>query len=131
MCCSILQPIFYRHDPSHTEPKLCVYAVSKTYIASDISVALSKRFMRTQGSALLECIKVQNFKRFQSLDISLNKFNVIIRAGASGKSNFAQVFKFLNDIKVHSLDGAISRHGGMECLLNFAEPDCTLVRNNI
>ena len=99
---------------------------SKIYIISDVSVALSKRFMRTQSSVSLERIKVQNFKSFQNLDISLNKFNVIIGANASGKSNFAQVFKFLNDITVYGLDGAISMQGGMEYLLNFAKPDSAL-----
>ena len=82
--------------------------------------------MRTQSSVSLERIKVQNFKSFQNLDISLNKFNVIIGANASGKSNFAQVFKFLNDITVYGLDNAISRQGGMEYLLNFAKPDSAL-----
>ena len=82
--------------------------------------------MRTQSSVSLERIKVQNFKSFQNLDISLDKFNVIIGANASGKSNFAQVFKFLNDITIHGLDGAISMQGGMEYLLNFTKPNSIL-----
>ena len=96
------------------------------YIAFDIPAVLSKRFMRTQSNVSIEHIKVQNFKSFQSLDIALDKFNVIIGANASGKSNFAQVFKFLNDITIHGLDGAISMQGGMEYLLNFAKSSSVL-----
>ena len=87
---------------------------------------MSKRFKRTQSSVSLEHIKVQNFKSFQSLDISLDKFNVVIGANASGKSNFAQIFKFLNDIAINGLDGAISLQGGMEYLLNFTRPSSVL-----
>ena len=54
--------------------------------------------------------------------MSLSRFNVIIGANASGKSNLTQVFKFLNDITVDGLDSAISQQGGMEYLLNFSNP---------
>ena len=89
-------------------------------------VAMSKRFKHAQGGISLEHIKVQNFKSFKNLDISLAKFNVIIGANASGKSNLAQVFKFLNDIAVDGLDNAISQQGGMEYLLNFTSPGSNL-----
>ena len=58
--------------------------------------------------------------------MSLAKFNVIIGANASGKSNLAQIFKFLNDITLDGLDGAISQQGGMECLLNFTNSNSNL-----
>ena len=64
-----------------------IYATLKAY------VTLNKRFKRIQSSISLERIKVQNFKSFKSLDIPLDKFNVVIGANASGKSNFAQVFQ--------------------------------------
>ena len=51
---------------------------------------------------------------------------MVIGANASGKSNFAQVFKFLNDIAVNGLDSAISLQGGMEYLLNFTSPSSVL-----
>lgn len=74
----------------------------------------------------IEHIKVQNFKSFKYLDIELGRFTVIIGANASGKSNFTQVFKFLNDIKLHGLDNAVSQQGGMEYLLNFADQSSSL-----
>ena len=64
-------------------------------------------------------IKIQNFKSFKNLDISLNKFNVIIGANATGKSNFTQIFNFLKDISSYGLDNAISQQGGLEYLRNI------------
>lgn len=80
---------------------------------------MSKRQKSTQKDMSIKHIKVQNFKSFKSLDIALDKFNIIIGANASGKSNFAQVFKFLNDIALDGLESAVSQQGGMEYLLNF------------
>lgn len=80
---------------------------------------MSKRQKSIQKDMSIKHIKVQNFKSFKSLDIALDKFNIIIGANASGKSNFAQVFKFLNDIALDGLESAVSQQGGMEYLLNF------------
>ena len=63
-------------------------------------------------------IKISNFKSFKNLEIELDKFNVLIGANASGKSNFIQIFKFLRDISNHGLDNAISMQGGIEYLRN-------------
>lgn len=64
-------------------------------------------------------IRVSNFKNFKSLDVDLGKFNLVIGANGSGKSNFVQVFKFLNDIVKHGLDDAISMQGGITYLRNI------------
>jgi len=64
-------------------------------------------------------IKISNFKSFKNLEIELGKFNVLIGANASGKSNFIQIFKFLRDITNHGLDNAISMQGGVEYLRNI------------
>ncbi len=64
-------------------------------------------------------IKISNFKSFKDLEIELGKFNVLIGANASGKSNFIQIFKFLRDITHHGLDNAISMQGGVEYLRNI------------
>jgi len=63
-------------------------------------------------------IKISNFKSFKDLEIKLDKFNVLIGANASGKSNFIQIFKFLRDITNYGLDNAISMQGGIEYLRN-------------
>jgi len=64
-------------------------------------------------------IKISNFKSFRDLEIELGKFNVLIGANASGKSNFIQIFKFLKDITNHGFDNAISMQGGVEYLRNI------------
>ncbi|UZE92779.1 MAG: AAA family ATPase [Methanosarcinales archaeon] len=63
-------------------------------------------------------IRVTNFKSFKELEVELGKFNVLIGANASGKSNFVQIFKFLRDITDFGLDNAISMQGGVEYLRN-------------
>ena len=51
--------------------------------------------------------------------MALGRFNVIIGANASGKSNFTQIFNFLKDITSYGLDNAIALQGGLEYLRNF------------
>ena len=64
-------------------------------------------------------IKVTNFKSFKELEVELGKFNVLIGANASGKSNFVQIFKFLRDIANSGLNNAVSMQGGAEYLRNI------------
>ncbi len=63
-------------------------------------------------------IRITNFKSFKDLEVELGKFDVLIGANASGKSNFIQIFKFLRDIANDGLDNAISMQGGVEYLRN-------------
>ena len=64
-------------------------------------------------------IRVTHFKNFKELEIELGKFNVLIGANASGKSNFIGIFKFLRDIANSGLDNALSMQGGVEYLRNI------------
>ena len=64
-------------------------------------------------------IEVKNFKSFKELKINLGKFNVIIGANASGKSNFVHIFEFLRDITISGLDNAVSLQGGVKYLRNM------------
>ena len=64
-------------------------------------------------------IEVRNFKSFKELKIDPGKFNVIIGANASGKSNFVHIFEFLRDITSSGLDNAVSMQGGVEYLRNM------------
>jgi len=68
---------------------------------------------------MLTEIKISNFKSFNDVTINLNDFNVLIGANGSGKSNFINIFKFLNDIINKGLDDAISMQGGIKYLKNF------------
>jgi predicted ATPase len=63
-------------------------------------------------------IGISNFKSFDNLDVELGKFNVLIGANASGKSNFLQIFRFLKNVANHGLNNAISMQGGVEYLRN-------------
>ena len=63
-------------------------------------------------------IKVSNFKSFEELDMELGRFNVLIGANASGKSNFLTILKFLKDIAESGLNNAISMQGGIEYIRN-------------
>lgn len=63
-------------------------------------------------------IKITNFKSFKELEVELGKFNVLIGANASGKSNFVQIFEFLRDIANSGLNNAVSMQGGVEYLRN-------------
>jgi len=64
-------------------------------------------------------IKITNFKSFKDLEIELGRFNVLIGANASGKSNFIHIFEFLRDIATSGLNNAISMQGGIEYLRNM------------
>lgn len=64
-------------------------------------------------------IHIKNFKSFNDLEVELGKFNVLIGANASGKSNFIQIFQFIRDIVNFGLDNAISMQGGIEYLRNI------------
>ena len=68
---------------------------------------------------LIKKIKVSNFKSFEELDIELGRFNVLIGANASGKSNFLTILKFLKDVVENGLDNAISMQGGVDCIRNI------------
>lgn len=64
-------------------------------------------------------LTASNFKSFRNIKVNLNRFNVLIGANASGKSNFVQIFKFLRDLAAYGIENAISMQGGAEYLLNI------------
>jgi predicted ATPase len=64
-------------------------------------------------------IKVSNFKSFEEVEIELGRFNVLIGANASGKSNFINILQFLKDIVENGLDNAISMQGGVDYIRNI------------
>ena len=63
-------------------------------------------------------LKVRNFKSFADLDVEFKEFNVLVGANAAGKSNFAQIFKFIKDVR-GGLANALAAQGGAEYVLNF------------
>ena len=73
-------------------------------------------------------IAVSNFKSFKNLDLDLGRFNVVIGANASGKSNFVEVFRFLKTLERENLVDAISLYGGGESILNKRLSSSELLR---
>lgn len=63
-------------------------------------------------------IKAENFKSYKKIDIKLNNLNYIIGGNASGKSNFVNILKFINDIVEYGIDDAILLQGGIKYLFN-------------
>ena len=68
---------------------------------------------------LISKISLSNFKNFEHLEVSLRDMNVVVGANASGKSNFIQALKFIQNIKDFGIDNAISLGGGINYLRNF------------
>ncbi len=68
--------------------------------------------------ASLKRLKIRNFKSFADLDVEFKEFNVLVGANAAGKSNFAQIFKFVKDVR-GGLADALAMQGGAEYVLNF------------
>jgi len=67
-------------------------------------------------------VELSNFKSFYKSSTALGRFNVVVGANASGKSNFVQFFKFIKDICKFGMDDAISMQGGSEYLFNVNHP---------
>ncbi|RMH82792.1 MAG: ATP-binding protein, partial [Calditrichaeota bacterium] len=59
---------------------------------------------------------------FDELSVNLDRFNVLVGANASGKSNFVQIFRFLRDIANHGLENAIALQGDVRYFRNVNLP---------
>lgn len=63
----------------------------------------------------IEKIDVKNFKSFKDLKSALGRFNALIGADASGKSNFVSIFRFLkDDIASFGLNKSVFLQGVVE-----------------
>ena len=76
----------------------------------------------------LESISIKGFKSIRDVEVKLRDINVLIGANGSGKSNFLEVFSFLQAIQRKggvvgidhdSLREYVARAGGAERLLHF------------
>ena len=57
-------------------------------------------------------LRARNYRSIESLDLTLSPLTVLVGPNASGKSNVADLLKFVSDSIRDSLDGALtSRHG--------------------
>lgn len=71
-------------------------------------------------------VAATNFKSYDNINVKLSNFSALIGSNASGKSNFVEIFEFMNDIFTFGIENAVSMHGGREYLPNsnigFDEP---------
>lgn len=67
----------------------------------------------------LDHITVHNFKSIRELELQLHHLNIFIGANGVGKSNFIEIFKFLNNILDKKLQRYTAEHGGADSILHF------------
>ncbi len=67
----------------------------------------------------LDTISVRNFKSIRELDLPLRPLNVLIGANGVGKSNFIEIFEFLNQIIESRLQNYTASKGGADNILYF------------
>lgn len=67
----------------------------------------------------LERIQVKGFKSIREMDLELRPLNVLIGANGSGKSNFLEVFRLLNQIVEERLQYYVAKEAGANRLLHF------------
>lgn len=76
-------------------------------------------------------VQLSNFKSFYKASTVLSRFNVVVGANASGKSNFIQFLKFIKDIRAFGMDDAVSMQGGCEFLFNANHPSDNVLYGKI
>lgn len=70
--------------------------------------------------AALERISVHGFRSIESIkDLTLAPLNVLIGANGAGKSNFVEVFSFLQAVREGRLVDYVARAGGADRVLHF------------
>lgn len=77
---------------------------------------------------LISKVSLSNFKNFDNIEVYLGNMNVIVGANASGKSNFVQSVKFINDIQKYGIENAISLQGGIDYLRNIKLKDRKIIK---
>lgn len=70
---------------------------------------------------ILKRVKISGFKSIRCLDLELNSLNILIGANGSGKSNFINAFKFLNQIINQNLEFFVGKSGGANTFLYFGQ----------
>lgn len=81
-----------------------------------------KKEMKTRA---LERMKIDGFKSIKSLDLELDRLNVLIGANGSGKSNFIGIFHFLNQLVSQNLQIYVAQSGGADQILHFGRSETT------
>jgi predicted ATPase len=110
-------------EPAHVRPSR---GLSTVAIGTLRSLADFGRREPNLDDMTIQRIRARNFKSFQSLDVQLRPFNVIIGANASGKSNLISVLAFLRSIPAIGFLSAVRAQGGQGLLGNIRSKTSTV-----
>jgi len=66
----------------------------------------------------LSKITIDGYKSIRSVQLTLNRLNVLIGANGSGKSNFISIFRLLNEVILGDLQNHVGRMGGASTLFH-------------
>ena len=75
----------------------------------------------------LESISIKGFKSIRDVEVELRDVNVLIGANGSGKSNFLEVFSFLQAIDAGNMQRYVARAGGADRLLHFGSKTTDMI----
>lgn len=78
--------------------------------------------------ATLKRVTLDGFKSIKTMDIELNKLNILIGANGAGKSNLIFFFKMLNEMMGEPLQHYIGASGRAQSLLHFGSKKNTADR---
>ena len=76
---------------------------------------------------ILETLSVRGFLSIHEQELRLDRFNVLIGANGSGKSNLIQVFHLLQNIASRQLQLFVGREGGANRLLHYGRHQTTAI----
>lgn len=77
----------------------------------------------------LDYISIKGFKSIASIEkLELHPINVIIGPNGSGKTNFIEIFSFLNAVREKRMKQYVSRSGGAEQILHFGSKTTENIR---
>ena len=91
--------------------------IADLYTSGSGVIALGNREVTM---STLDWITIEGFKSIKSVEeLEIRPINVLIGANGAGKSNFLEVFSFLNAIRLGGLRDYVMRAGGADKILHF------------
>lgn len=74
---------------------------------------------QTKTKKTLERIRIQGYRSFKELEITLGPVNVLIGANGSGKSSFIQLFRMMNHMVKGDFQTYVAKAGGASYLMYY------------
>lgn len=67
------------------------FFIKLLFCSFNYAISAIKRATKTEGTIMINRIKIENFKSIQKLAIRLRPINILIGANGVGKSNFIEI----------------------------------------